>query len=228
MSPTTAAFLAFLSIAAGCDLPIWGNGNPVTREREIAEFTAIEVSMAIDVDLEVVGESSGAARRKQAGGTTARLRCDSNLVDRIETVVEDGVLYVRAEDDDESLNPRSTCELVVATSRLEKIEVYGPGTIVANGIDSTELVVEVEGPAELMVAGVVEHLDVDLEGPAELDAESLEARSVDLVAEGPVEAEVRVTESCSLVIEGPAEIDVHGHPDDRDVDVEGPAEVRFR
>jgi hypothetical protein len=228
MSPTTAAILALLSIAAGCDLPIWGNGKPVTREREIAGFSAIEVSMAIDVDLEVVGESSGAARRKQADETTARLRCDSNLVDRIETVVEDGVLYVRADDDDEDLNPRSTCELVVSTPRLETIEVYGPGTIVASGIDSTELVVRVEGPAELTLAGVVEHLDVDLEGPAEVDAESLEAHSVDLVAEGPVEAEVRATESCSLVIEGPAEIDVHGHPDDRDVDVEGPAEVRFR
>lgn len=219
------ALLLVLSSVAGCDFPVWGNGHPVTREREIEPFTAIAVSVAIDVEIDV--ESSDVAQRIPPGGTTARLRCDSNLVDRIETFVHDGVLVVHTEDDDDDLLPRSTCELVVATRRLDAIEVTGPATIVADGIEGPELVVRVEGPAELSLAGAVERLDVDLEGPAELDAEALDARSVDLVAEGPVEADVRATESCSLAIEGPAEITVHGHPDDRDVDVEGPADVDF-
>jgi len=233
------------ALAVGCDMPVWGNGDPVTRERELAAFTAIELSTTVDIDVEVAG-TDGAPRRIPPGGVVAQLRCDSNLVDRIDTVVEGGVLVVRAEDDAD-LQPRSTCALVVETDRLQSLAIFGPGTIAAHGrltdlrevdlegpaelsaddIASSELVVRVEGPAELALAGVVDRLDVDLEGPVQLDAEPLAATAVDLVAEGPVQADVRARESCTLQLEGPVELDIWGAPRFRDVDVAGPTDVQF-
>lgn len=234
-------------LASGCDIAVWGNGDAASEERSLARFTAIEVGTAIDVELEVVA-SDGPPERTHEGSTTATLRCDSNLIDRIETVVEDGTLRVRPTDDDDDLRPRTDCVLTLTTERLESISIEGPGTIVAHGdleglsrialegpaeldaegIASDALDVRVEGPSELALAGAIDHLDASLSGPVELDAKELDARAVELDAEGPVEASVRASEHCALDLDGPVEVDVYGDPDTRDVDVDGPAEVDFR
>ncbi len=255
LRPETLLRTAFLlslaaaaSLALACDVTVWGNGEPRSETRELPEFSAIELELGLDVDVEVLGEHEGPPERSPVDAPTATLHCDRNLIGRIVTEVSAGTLHIHGSDDRIDLHPRTTCELVVQTRRLETIHVEGPGTIVAHGLldelrrihlegpaelDADGLAVETldvraEGPAELVLDGVAQTVGFDVEGPVEIDADGLVARTVELVAEGPVDASVHASDSLVLDVEGPADIVVHGRPEHRDVDVEGPADIHYR
>ncbi|HWB77833.1 MAG TPA: DUF2807 domain-containing protein [Nannocystaceae bacterium] len=245
-----AAFLASLAAAAtlasGCDTIFRGNGDAASESRDLGHFTAIDITAQIDVEIEVTGEREGPPERGPARDPVATMRCDSNLIHHVQTWVDEGVLHVHT-DGRLDLRPRTTCELTLSTTTLERIRIEGPGGLIVDGavdelraidiegpaeidvegIAVAQLDVEVEGPADVSLAGTADAVVIDLEGPVGFDAPHLAARDLELIASGPVDADVRATESVSLDLEGPVSLDVHGHPGARDISTDGPVTLRF-
>ena len=215
---------------------VFGSGDPITVERELAAFDAIDNDTVVALRVGVASPGS-----RQLPGL---LTCDDNLVDDIETTVEAGVLRVRALR--RRLRPHVDCELEVTTTTLTRLHVdgpsdalvegpfalehatiAGPANVTVRGIVGAAVTVDVDGPADVALSGEVDHAEFVLDGPLSLDARGLRAAALTLDGDGPLDARVYAGEDIDVALDGPGDVRVWGQPATRHVDVDGPGDVHF-
>lgn len=90
-----------------------GNGNVVTQDRQVAQFSAIEAGSAVNVFL-----SQGAAQ-------SVKVEIDENLLDRFETDVKNGVLTINVS----GVNNATKMNAYVTMVTLKRIEANGAANI---------------------------------------------------------------------------------------------------
>lgn len=228
-----ALLLPLALFAPAC---LFGSGVAQTEVRELGEFTAIHNAAALDVEIEYV--TPGTALEP------AELTCDDNLLDDIDTEVDGGVL--RIDTGRRDLRTHTTCKLWLQASSLSTLAISGPGSITAEGpfgidhIDvdgpadlvvrglvSRKLVVTADGPSHVALSGEVETAEIHVDGPTDIEAAGLQVQSLVFDGSGPLSADLYASERAEVVLDGPGDVRVHGDPADRDVDVDGPGDVDF-
>lgn len=178
-----------------------GEGPLVTETREVSSFDAVEIGGGVHVRLQV-GEPQ-----------KVELEAEQNILDILDTVVEDGTL--RIDNRDSYSSPRGVTLTVVVPS-LSGIELSGGADGRAEGINAASLSVNVSGGAELQASGQVDRLDLTVSGGGQAHLDDLQAGNVQLDASGGAEAEVRASESISGDASGGATVRTSG---DATVDV---------
>ncbi|MFO0631435.1 MAG: DUF2807 domain-containing protein [Nannocystaceae bacterium] len=225
-----------LSLALFAPACLFGSGVAETEVRELGEFTAIHNSAALDVEVQYVTPGTPLE--------PAELTCDDNLLDDIDTEVAGGVL--RIDSGRRELRTHTTCTLSLQASALSTLAISGPGSITAEGpfgIDrvdvdgpadlivrglvSRRIVVTADGPSHLALSGRVETAEIHVDGPADVEAAGLAAQSLVFDGSGPLSADLFASEHAEVVLDGPGDVRVHGDPVTRDVDVDGPGDVHF-
>ncbi|MCY0993958.1 DUF2807 domain-containing protein [Nannocystis sp. ILAH1] len=225
--------LPFALVAGGCFVAI-GDGELAVDERSLAGFDAVVNDSALDVEI-TLGE-----------GDEVRVVCDANLLDRVETVVKNGVLRI-----DRAglygLRPRAGCRVEVEVEHLRAVQNSGSGEIRTLG-DATELTeIHQEGSGSITVEALaVTHADVTSTGSGsvhlagtigdvafvstgsggiharELLAETAQARST-----GSGGVELHASELVDAELTGSGDIHVWGSPDDRHTHTTGSGRVVF-
>jgi hypothetical protein len=198
-------------IVCGCDDVVQGNGQRVTEERPLADFTRVDSATSVDVAID------------QGDAFSVTLSVDSNVLPELRTRVVDGELQIDSPKDLQDLvvgphvhvtlpglsvaSLSGSGDMRVRASESSPslaLSLSGSGRIAFDGTEP-EINVRLSGSGLVALTGSAEHVDLRLDGSGDIDAEALEAADgrLDLSGSGSVRANLSET----------AEVDLSGSGD---------------
>jgi hypothetical protein len=190
-----------------------GSGKIISEDRDVPSFTKIEVSMGVDVTVNV--------------GKTQKvtLAFDDNLIDLIKTRVRGGTLEIYSR---ESFSSDSDCRIEITVPELDGFDLSGSGNIEIHNLAGKEFSLDLSGSGDIILDGKTSELDISLSGSGNVDARDLTAdeASVDVAGSGNVS--VRVLKELDASVAGSGDIEYYGNPEDVNTDVAGSGSIRRR
>jgi hypothetical protein len=199
--------LASMVLIPGCIMDVGpvisGNGNVVTKERQVAPFTVLKVASGIDVYL------------TQGDQEALIVEADENLHDVIITEVSDGVLKVYTK----YLIPQWKSKIVHLTFKeLSSIRISSAGDVVGtNSIKADDININLSSAGDLKLDLLAKRIDIDISSSGNatlsgttsvLDANLSSAgdlNAFDLVAE---RCRVRVSSAGDAWVNATSELDM--------------------
>lgn len=152
-------------------------GQPVTQQRQLAAFSAIELSGPYDVVVRAQGRQA------------VELSGDPKLLDEIETVVRGDTLLVRPVQrmgfNFSWGKRRDTVTIAITASQLKSLRMSGSGDVDLSQLSGERFSVAVDGPGDLQAAGAVRELSVRASGSGDADLHRVKAANVELAMSGP-------------------------------------------
>jgi hypothetical protein len=157
---------------------------------------------------------------------------DDNLIELIETTVEDGALEIRTTDGVD-IEPTNSVRYRITATDLVTVELAGAGSIdvepwsadeprvVLSGagdisiqrLDAEILSVEHTGVGSITVDGDVREQDIVISGIGQYAAADLRSSTASVAADGVTEATIWVSESLRVDASGTAMVSYYGSPD---------------
>lgn len=174
-----------------------GSGAAASVIRAVPAFTAVDLSGANDVTVQVGGRRS------------VIVRGDDNVLPLVTTEVRDGVLVIDAERSFQTVTATAV-ELTVPT--LDAATLSGSGTVTVAGVRGEHFTASLDGTGVLSVSGVVERLDAGLGGSGDLKLQHLVAHDATAALSGAGRLQVRATETLDASLSGTGEILYAGDP----------------
>jgi hypothetical protein len=186
---------------AGDDGTIDGSGNSAAVNRAVPSFSAVHVNGTSAVRITVGPERS------------VVVHADDNLVERVTTEVDAGVLHVSTRG---SFTASSPMYVDVSVGSLDAVTLSGTGAISVQGVDADALRVELPatGTGVVTVTGSAQRLTAQLGGTGDLQLAELQARdaAVTLTGTGTGRIEVHVTGTLRATLSGDGQILYSGSP----------------
>jgi len=147
------AFLSLVAIVAGCGERRAGNGNVVTKPRNVAGFTSVWHDTQFPLNV------------RESSATTVSVTLDENLQDYVVLNVVNGTLKIETSPGVHLVGFSSSARIDVTLPRLEKAELEGLGAITLRDIAAgSTLTLVTDGAGELDYVGSVPMLNVSLHG----------------------------------------------------------------
>ena len=218
MNPRTPLFprLAISVLLAALILPAcdWaglrGNGVITTENRSMADFSAIDASGAYKIIW-------------SPGSPALSVTCDQNLLNEVTATVADGKLRIRTR---ERVRPTHGIRIVISSQTLTGVRMRGALDLKASKVATSNFFLESDGASDVILDGTVDSLTARLRGAGDLNAESLQAKSVEVSLMGAADAKVNATESLSVSIKGAGDVRYSGNPKTIKKSVAGAGSVR--
>ena len=195
-----------------------GNGKVVTEEREVTvDFTEVRGSAGLDVYL------------TQGDENKIVVEADENLLQYIETDIEDGKLHVTTSD---NIGRSKSKKVYVTFKELTNIEASSGADVTGNSViksqnltlkssSGAELEVEVftqdltaktSSGADLKISGKATSLNADASSGSELDAKELLVLNCNAEASSGAEVTVNVREKLDTHVSSGGNINYYGNP----------------
>lgn len=190
-----------------------GSGVLASESREVAEFRAVRGSGSVDLVVRV------------GAGRAVLVRGDDNLIERIETVVEDGELRVRVRSG--GYRTRQPLVVEISTPSLDELSLSGSGDAVISGLAGGAFSIHVSGSGDVRASGSLDELVVSLSGSGDVELTDLAARRASVALSGSGDARIHATEELTAAISGSGDVSYRGSPKVRKV-VSGSGDVRAR
>jgi Putative auto-transporter adhesin, head GIN domain len=207
-----------VAVLSGILFAAWG-AVAASEDRDVPAFDSVHVASGIRATIAV------GARKP------VHLEADKEVLEAIETRVEDGTLHVGFKPHSRS-RLWNTGEVTVSIQTPELHAVAGSGGAVVratftrstssaisasggselhvHGVDARDLAVEGSGGAVLDVAGRADRLALQLSGGSHFDARQFEAKNVDVQGSGGSVAELRASGKVRGSLSGGSEMHVRG------------------
>ncbi|UCG60499.1 MAG: DUF2807 domain-containing protein [Candidatus Zixiibacteriota bacterium] len=202
----------FLSWITGRDC-IEGSGDLVTQERDLDEFTAIDLKGSTDVFVTVGGEQK------------VSITIDDNLVDLIETEVRGKTLKIYCED---SYSSRRGCRIEITMPVLEEVRISGSGDAEIYDLDGDYFEYSVSGSGDMRADGEVGEVNIRVSGSGDVDTRDLRAREATVKISGSGDVKVYASETFYGRVSGSGDIDVYGSPERMSRHVSGSGDITKR
>jgi hypothetical protein len=188
---------AALVLLAGCDLTgIRGNGNIVTEQRNVSEFSSVEARGALRVEW-------------KPGAAMLSLTADQNLLSLIETAVSGRKLILHPRD---NIRPSQTIVVRISSPGLTSVALRGAVRFQAANINTSDFYLDGEGATRTELSGTATALHAAISGAGRLDADSMHAQQVELSISGAGRAEVNASDKLSATISGAGKVIYSGNP----------------
>jgi hypothetical protein len=220
--PALAAALVLSAAATPAAAILIGSGHPATEERSVSGYHGIGLSAPADVEI------------VQGGAEGATVTADDNVLAKVETKVEDGILKIRLRDDD-SFTLHTRIHVVVRAKSLDHIAVSGSGDVHAKTLDTPRLKVaisgsgdvalpalttqalaaHVSGSGDITAAGHADAFEAHMAGSGDVKATHLETQSADLHIAGSSDVSIWVKKSLTVSVAGSGDVRYSGDPDVR-------------
>lgn len=187
-------------VAVGGRERVQGSGTVTAEERDVAPFTAIDVS----------GIGELVIAQGEAEGLT--VETDDNLHAVVVSEVRDGTLYLDFSSD-VTVVSLSRITFTLTVRELERITLSGAATVRVQDLDGTQLTVDNSGIGAVIVSGAVQEQHVILSGAGSYDGAALasERATVDLSGVGSVVVNVR--ERLDATLSGAGSVEYIGTPE---------------
>jgi hypothetical protein len=151
-------FLLLLSFTANAQFKkITGNGDLITNNRTVENFDKLTVSGSFDVEL----------MKGTEGAIT--IKAESNLMEYIETTVENGVLKISFKNGINIRNHKNI-QITVAFHEIDGVKLSGSGEVICNDtIEGTNLDVGLSGSGNLKMNVAVTNLSSIISGSGNIN-----------------------------------------------------------
>lgn len=218
MHPSRANLFAVLSpllvassFLAACGVA--GSGVAKTESRDIGSFTGIEVSGAVQLDVEVGAK------------TSVEVTGDDNILPLLFTKVEADTLRIYTK---ESVRPKVDIVVKVVVPVLTSLKSSGATDVTLVGLAGPALSVDLSGASKLTAKGKVDKLTVNVSGAGKVHTDALDASVVSVDVSGAAYVEVRAKDSLAVSISGAGKVVYSGDPKTVAKDVSGAGRIEKR
>ena len=208
-----AKLLTFAALAlGGCHVSgIKGNGDIVTQNRPVQEFSSVEAEGAFTIDW-------------VQGPPSCTITTDENLQSRVETRMNGSKLEL---DWHGQLRPTRGVKVKLSSSTLTAARLTGAVRLTAPNISGKGFYLEGSGATRVTVDGTGNELLATMAGASKLDARSLQVKTAKLSISGAGKAEVSASESLHVSISGAGKVTYSGNPT-IEKEISGAGSVRRR
>jgi hypothetical protein len=190
---TSAKFFNFSVNFGG----VQGSGNVQAEKRNLADFNAIEVGGAIEV--EVVAQKD----------FSVEVEADDNLLQFIKTEVSGETLKIST---DKRFSTRNPIRVRISAPDIGNLEVSGASKLSLTNLKNDSLRVDSSGASKIKVDGETKNLEVELSGASRLDAENLKTENADIDASGASNATIFVSNDLKADLSGASSVTYSGNP----------------
>ncbi len=210
---STVCFICTMTIACG------SRGNYVTEKRAVPSFEAIEISGAVQLEVEVGPRVS------------VSVEGDDQVLGRLQTDVRDGKLWIHSEI---PYLPKADLKVRVTTPELNylgvstsgtidtrlfgaplkklEVSVTGLGKLQLEGVDAKDLKVRVRGAGNITIRGQTDFLEYTMTGAGAGKMEQLCAREAKVIVNGAGKATVNAVEKLDATLRGIGSIQYFNEP----------------
>lgn len=195
------SLVTILSLSACKKDRLNANGNIISENRSVANFTGVSANGDTDVYVSYGPEFS------------VVVRGSSNLVPHFKTQVVNNVLHLKFEnvnvsDDD--------IDVMVTMPTVNKVAISGSGDVEIKGsfpaVSNLEASVTGSGDIEVENNITIDRLNVDISGSGEVDFERVTAKIANVNLTGSGEIKFQVSETLKARITGSGKIYYRGNP----------------
>jgi hypothetical protein len=195
------AALKLLTFAAltlgGCHWTgIRGNGDIVTENRPVQEFTSVEAEGAFDIEW-------------VPGPPSCSIRTDANLLRHVETSMSGRKLVLEWHG---QLHPTRGMKVKLSSAAMSGARLTGAVRLSATKVSGKGFYLEGTGATRVTVDGNAEELLATMSGASKLDAESLLVKIAELSISGAGKAEVSASDILKVAISGAGKVTYNGNP----------------
>jgi hypothetical protein len=180
-------------------------GTPHSEERTLPAFDKIKLETAGEFEVTV-----GVPQRLS-------LNAGAQIIDRIQTRVENGTLIVDSSLERFDRSPKFT----VGLPALSRVDIDGGGRLRVHGIHGAQFALSCAGAADFAAEGAVQTLDIVVDGAARVDTRGLKAQAVTVRLNGAGLVKVYASERLDAALEGFGSIRYAGAPPDVHKTIEG-------
>jgi hypothetical protein len=225
---------AVLHTLVAPSVTIQGSGQPATVERDVEDFTEVEVAGALRATIEV------------GDGPKVVIRGDDNIVPLVRVAVEDGRLSVGPEPNT-SFRETTPLEVAITATSLSaaeasgasaitvgkiearrlRVEANGASTVTLDDVQADELEVEANGASTITAAGTAKAARLGASGASKIVSSGLSVETASVDLSGASNGEIRVGQAVSGTTSGASNLKVHGDPGQRAIDSSGASDVDF-
>jgi hypothetical protein len=200
-----------ISVLHAGETPVVGSGRRVTQPRPAGEFTRVIADDAMDVEIRIGPRAA------------IEVEGDDNLVERIRTDAEGGVLHLEV---DGGYRVRRPMLARITVPRLERVELDASGDARIGGLDGGRLFLVGRGSGAFDVDGAVDAVELRIQGSGDADLDGLRAREANIVINGSGNARAHVTDALVANVNGTGDIVYRGAPRSVVEDVNGTGRIR--
>jgi hypothetical protein len=212
----SSACVALAAFLCACSNAVQGNGHPVSEDRPLSGFVAVESASSFDVKVE---------QRDTFG---VHVHVDSNIMRLLRTHVVDGTLVIGSDEPVADLLPGP--HVTVSMPRLTSATLSGSGLLSAASFEehdpvsldlsgsgnldfqgsAPKITARLDGSGEIDLAGSSDQLTLALDGSGQIDARALPARTGSVGLSGSGDLLTTVTERVDVSLSGSGHIDLFG------------------
>ena len=192
----------------------FGSGDIETQERDVEAFDSIEISGALDVEIEVEPGLEPAVT----------VMYDDNIIDQVITEVRGDTLHVEVEGSFNAIGSGRGVEISI--DDLDSLVISGASDVEVSS-DALERL-EVSGASEVVARGEVQSYELTVSGASDVHLRSFVAEHVSVDVSGASSVSVHATESIIGFTSGASDLDIYGSPNSVGVDSSGASDVDIR
>lgn len=194
-----------------------GNGDVMTKTRNVEDFSGVRGSAGLDVYLEEGSEQK------------VVVEADSNLHEFIETEVVNGVLKIRTK---RNINRAKSKKVYVTYTELNTVEASSGADVIGSDViraeelsissssgadleievDARELTAKTSSGADIKVSGRAKYLTADASSGSDINARNLETLKVRAEVSSGADIVVNVKESLDAKASSGGDIKYYGDP----------------
>lgn len=223
----------FATVFTSCQKIILDAGNLTEEVRELEEdFTEIEISGSFDLLI-----------NQQETEDILIVEAGENLMEYVETYVQDGILHIDFEAN--NISAKGIKRIYVSQTNLDKITMDGSGDLEADELvaaafelnmkgsgdaeiefDEIEnLDLSMDGSGDCEVIGLGTHLDLAILGSGDCNSRLFEAETATVNVNGSGDVEVYASSELLVNINGSGDVDYWGDPEITDININGSGDV---
>lgn len=212
-------FLLLASIVFFSCNTITGNGNIKEEGRQIPDFTEVQLSGSIDVEI------------KPGTEIGVKVISDENVLPYVITEVQSGVLEIHFKKNTNIMNDHT--RVVVSAPSINKISTSGSGNFTADGtmktnqmislkssgsgdfklaLDAPAVEVKGSGSGDFELSGFTKDVNASLTGSGNLNCRDLKAENVKLKITGSADAKVFASSTLKVSLTGSGDVLYWGNP----------------
>jgi hypothetical protein len=199
-----------LSVQRDDEPMVQGSGRVVRQVRPAGEFAAIEVGDSITIEVAI------------GGARTIEVEADDNLIGRITTRTEGGVLRLGMIG---SYRTHFIPTVRLTVPAIERIDLQTSGNARILGLRGGRLRLTSNGSGRFIADGWVEHVSAAFSGSGGAELADLRAEDVEIVIDGSGRAAVNVTRRLTATLNGSGQVIYSGNPESVETQVNGSGSI---
>ncbi len=183
----------FPSVADG----IPGSGKAKTETRALAAFSGVSVEGSMEVNWQPGAKAQ------------ATITADDNLLELLETKVENGTLKIRFK---ESVYSKVNPKISIQSPAIKAVSMAGSGSFAGTAIQAATFSCSLTGSGELELSGNVDRLSASVTGSGDANLKNLKSSSVTASVTGSGDLTLNVSNALIASVMGSGSINYVGSP----------------